>query len=323
MGRFPVVFLQSAVARAAASLLALLLLAACDRRLETWETTYALKAGGHCAVLVGSTHIGPASFEKPSSGLKSLFDKSDVLALELDLGRLTSDVRARFATQDPADRLGSLPEKMQADVQRALDTVKLMRPVDRAEVPTVHLTAVLRTIQASNAFPFEPKLAPSLDSYFFLAAKAAGKKVEEVEGLDAWIASERSMPRPMLERQIAVFSSRAVDAGVAAALNAFLGRTFEIMKMGDLDELYRAHHEFFEGELRIPNYTAHEIDARNAHMADRMAQLLSEYTNTFAIIGALHLPGPKGVIARLQRRGVTAVRISSADEAPPCSAKPQ
>jgi uncharacterized protein len=304
-------------------LLAVLAIAACDRRLAPREIAFALQSGGHCAVLVGGVHAAPASFAKPGYGLKRLFRQADVFALEIDQDMLVGAVRAAYATHDPAEQFQSLPPPLQEQALRALETVRQMRPGDREQLMKLHLAAVIRTLQASNTFTYEPPLSPSLDSWFFVEAKAAGKKIEEVEGLEAWIASERSTPRPVLERQIALFAAIALDADVATKAKALVARTFALMDTGDLEAIYRLHRQVFEEELGVPGYTAHLIDARNAHMADRMAQLLSEYTNTFAIIGALHLPGPEGVIARLQRRGVTAVRINSADEAPPCRPAPK
>ena len=56
------------------------------------------------------------------------------------------------------------------------------------------------------------------------------------------------------------------------------------------------------------------LDSRNAAMAQRIAALHDEGLRVFAGVGALHAPGPQGLVALLSQRGVSVTRMPFAPE---------
>jgi uncharacterized protein YbaP (TraB family) len=116
-----------------------------------------------------------------------------------------------------------------------------------------------------------------------------------------------------MEEQLVVFDEMAVadqvvllrglmqqfgeyEAVLAAMTEAYLG--------GDLDRLVGLSEGAMEGmdEKLQRRVMDRLVDNRNLRMAERLAPRLGE-GNAFIAVGALHLPGEKGLIALLRERG--------------------
>ncbi len=135
-------------------------------------------------------------------------------------------------------------------------------------------------------------------------------------------ATERGLAVHGLEEigeQIALFNEMA-EADQVAMLDATLAqsgdveRLFEEMRTAYLDqdpahifELMQAQQTGFDPAL-TETFTERLLDARNLRMTERMQPRLDE-GNAFIAVGALHLPGEKGILQLLEDRGYQLTRL--------------
>ena len=135
---------------------------------------------------------------------------------------------------------------------------------------------------------------PVLDLYFHDQAKKANKKVigietvaEQLGALNALSYKEQA---DMLTQEVDSFQVNK-NSGTEV-LKYYLGQ--------DLDSLAASDDDAQKSEKF---YKVLVLD-RNKRMADRMAEFIKKQS-TFIAIGALHLPGDKGVISLLRKKGFT------------------
>lgn len=137
-----------------------------------------------------------------------------------------------------------------------------------------------------------------LDLRLYRLAVAAGKPVTGVETMDEQLAvfeglseaDQITLLRETLEVQ------EQLPAVFERLLQAYLER--------DLDGLQRLSEEYLHGGDRelAERFRVAAIEVRNARMAERLVPII-EQGDCFIAVGALHLPGPDGLLARLQRHG--------------------
>jgi hypothetical protein len=79
---------------------------------------------------------------------------------------------------------------------------------------------------------------------------------------------------------------------------------------GDIGAIYAQYYGEVEasGSELARTFAVRFIDDRNRNMVDRMQDLLRQ-GGTFVAVGALHLPGDRGILRLLQRQGYGIVRV--------------
>jgi hypothetical protein len=136
-----------------------------------------------------------------------------------------------------------------------------------------------------------------LDRKLFLDAKRLGKSIQPLETLDEQLGIFKNMPE---SDQVSMLSE-AVDQHtelpqmVEHLLGAYLSR--------DLSELQSLSRDYQTGQSDIADEMMERIvDKRNVTMVERLLGTL-ELGGAFVAIGALHLPGDRGVLQMLRREG--------------------
>jgi uncharacterized protein YbaP (TraB family) len=119
--------------------------------------------------------------------------------------------------------------------------------------------------------------------------------------------------------QIALFDELSVADQVAfldaaIAENASIGRWWRTMKeaylarnVGAISELLSESRTADDQEL-LQLFQERLIDQRNERMVERMEQRLAE-GHAFIAVGALHLPGKRGILNLLEQRGYAVTRV--------------
>lgn len=142
-----------------------------------------------------------------------------------------------------------------------------------------------------------PKSGFFMDFSLSLRAAGAGLDVRGLETLEQQLSFLEEMPMSqqiaLLDQALAEFAQ--VQQVHDELVDAYLG--------GDLEALQRASDEQLQGldEATRRYFVEQGIEARNRRMYETLSQLLAEGT-VFTAVGALHLPGPTGLI-RLLREG--------------------
>lgn len=142
-----------------------------------------------------------------------------------------------------------------------------------------------------------------LDMYLYRSALAAGKPVVGLEAMEEQLEvfdglSERDQ-LTLLEETLN--HRDRFEEVYGHLLDAYLAR--------DLAELLRLGREYLQGGdgALAERFKAAALDVRNVRMTRRMMPLL-EAGGHFIAVGALHLPGRDGILARLRAAGL-ALRV--------------
>ncbi len=143
----------------------------------------------------------------------------------------------------------------------------------------------------------------SLDFWLQREAERAGKRVYGLESAAEHIDTLAGLP---LEAQIGLLRS-ILGAGDPERAFALVRSLYEA---GDLGALAAVQEAALAG-LDPPTAAAVRarlIEDRNRRMVERMAPRLAE-GNAFVAVGALHLPGPRGILSLLEGQGYAVTRV--------------
>jgi uncharacterized protein YbaP (TraB family) len=146
----------------------------------------------------------------------------------------------------------------------------------------------------------------SLDSQLLELALGRRMPLSQIEGVEEQIFTFDEFP---MDSQVALLKHSLAHEPELLALGE---RTFEAYLAGDLAGIWRLREQFAQ---RHPEIAAHQavmnkrvVHDRNVVMAFRMQRELRR-GNAFVALGALHLYGEQGVLARLEADGYRAARV--------------
>jgi uncharacterized protein YbaP (TraB family) len=205
--------------------------------------------------------------------------------------------------------------ELERNPQKLVPYIVSPRPLDLAALFTAQQIAVIRARAACNGIPAGveklrplfigmmvglpcPKPGVALfEREFEQAAQARGYPVTALEGADEEFSAMSSLPESLFIGEIRKYADRP------AAAQTLVDAMIELYNGGDYDGLYAL------SLANMPEDAATRrlfIDtvllARNRTMVERMAGALAE-GDALVVVGALHLPGPDGIVDLLQRRG--------------------
>jgi len=143
-----------------------------------------------------------------------------------------------------------------------------------------------------------PRTGLFMDFSLSLRAAGAGLKVVGLETLEQQLSFLENMPE---EQQLALLDQALDEYGRVAEVH---DQMVESYLAGDLQSLSRqVDEQLAELTPEARRYfMAEGIAARNERMLAALQPLLAE-GRVFAAVGALHLPGPAGLIAGLRQQG--------------------
>lgn len=248
-----------------------------------WEITSPDGDVGH---LFGTIHLASPEVTTLSPQLRAVLDGSTRFGMEVLFDEPTLKGIGLAMWGGDADGL-----RAQADPALFARAVELLADygIDEATAAQLKTWAVYTTL----SLPAEQQ-GPPLDLLLMGIAEQGGKDLFGVE---------------TLAEQLAVFEHLAADDQLTllretvchyASLQRDLRTLVAAYAAGDLAQLYREAQRYESPAQR--RLMATLLDERNARMAARL-QPQFESPGTFIAIGALHLPGPGGLLERLTAAG--------------------
>ncbi|EFL88066.1 TraB/GumN family protein [Ahrensia sp. R2A130] len=280
-----------------------------------WKVT---KGDAKPSYIFGTMHMSdPRLLELPEKA-EAAFTESTTLALEiteiLDPSKMAG--QAMMMMQYTAYLDGStLDSRMKPD-DIAMVTERLR---EAAGLPW-SVAAKLKpwTVMGAIALPgceLARKRAgkPFLDMDLGNRAKADGKRIEGLESLEGQLKAMSSLPEDMMIKALvdtAKMGERIDDLFETMLVLYTEGEIAKIWTM--LTKLEQAN-AFADADVEAStesSYTQFQVaivDNRNVGMAERSAELATE-GGAFIAMGALHLPGEKGVLKLLEDKGFTVER---------------
>lgn len=253
----------------------------------------ALRApGGGVSFVYGTIHMDDTRLFTLPAGADAAFDTARVVLLEAELDPAAMAGAGRFVYYQDGTTL-------QAAVGDAL-YAKAVATSRAHGLPDGVLEHMKPWAVASALATPLPQGRPVLDQVLQMRALEQGKRVVGLETVEEQLAIFDAMPaalqKEMLEQAVTHYDSfaelraRLVEAFLARDLDAVSDLAQESLAAGS-----SALREVFERDI---------IAARNARMTERAKPMLVE-GGAFLAVGAMHLPGPDGVLARLERAGFT------------------
>ena len=258
--------------------------------------------------LLGSVHFADASFYPLDTAITNAFDRSDELAVELDMSdtAVFMEIARQTELRGKLKEGQSLAQVLPQDVKKQLDSIcaswYLAPEVLYGYKPwsaamTLSSLAIMR-------LGFDPNLG--IDFFFLHAAQESKKKVVSLESAEDQIAVLVGEGLPdslgIYYLRSTIGEMQVMDSSITLMMGAWI--------KGD-DSLFReAMYMEPEGSATDSLLDAQIEDlvyiARNKTMADSVAAFLAQDRKVFVVVGAAHMAG-KGdnVLELLRQKGLT------------------
>lgn len=257
------------------------------------------RKGVEASHVFGTIHVPDARLAELPEVVRKRFDASRSLMLEF-----VADGYARERFLEAAMFLDrqTLDEKIgEQDFERAVEHLGhggIPREVVRKLKPWAVLLNLRNPQQAARGVP--------LDAQLLERARARRMPLSQIEGVEEQIFTFDEFP---MEAQVALLKHSLAHREELAELAE---RTLEAYLRRDVGEIWRLRERFVE---RHPQIAAHQavmtrrvLHDRSVIMAFRMQREL-RHGRAFVAVGALHLHGPKGILALLEQDGYRAARV--------------
>lgn len=252
--------------------------------------------------VIGTHHLSPLSIKDSIASLQQVIDQTEQVYGELVMEDATnpeSVMKMQQAMVLPADTtLKSLYTQAQYDTIASV--VKTYLGVDLALFDKLKPAAVTTQLALALAMKslkgFNPQ--EQLDTWFQTQARQAGKKVGSLETIDMQVNVLYNSQT--LARQALLLHCAATH--IEQGIDQTLRMTSAYMKQ-DLDGLLSIIEEKMNNSCdSTPEEQEALIYGRNANWARQLPDIMKQ-SSTLFVVGAGHLPGPKGLLKLLQNQG--------------------
>jgi len=261
------------------------------------------RAGGGVVYLLGSIHIGTESAPRLPREIEAAQARSDELVVEIDVGNAADP-----AIGGVAEEIGRLePPNTLADVLSPPTLQRLERYLDERGLPFA-LVEGMKPWYVTNLL-------------VAMQLRAAGYGAEY--GIDQQIV-DRSRDKPIVALETAAEQLELMDRLPLRIQEVMLSdaldrspdfdratdRLIEAWRRGDERALQELVFRPIAEDADFESFYDSIFFQRNEAMARRLAELARDGTTRFAVLGAGHMLGPRGIPALLCDRGFEVRRVS-------------
>lgn len=271
---------------------------------------YCVRGGpGADLLLLGTLHFGPAQGWTLSRAVRAGIAQADGFVFEVDLRKedpeQLGNLVAELAVLEPGRRLPQLVAPETGALLEARDgmltAMGFPRGARDGRAPWYLATALVELPVEANGW----SLAASLDARVLSAA--GGRPVVGLETAEEQLRMLAGLPLPVQDLMLRDALAHLDEA--TASLLA-LARAWQVGDEPALEALAREGVDELPGLARLYETL---LDERNRRWLARLRPLLDDPERagqTFLVaVGALHLPGPQGLVALLRDAGYRAARI--------------
>ena len=259
-----------------------------------------ISKAGHSSYLYGTLHVGRLDWMFPGSAVTQALQGSNSIALEINVRdpATVQQLQAGMAADTSLSLEEKLQRRLELQAMRYCVALPSLRPL-RPELQLSALTlAAARAIGLESAYGAEMVLA----SYAISTNKPIESLETVPEQLNGFLAKDATELQSFVESGLA-----DLESGEALQL---LSRLSEVWAHSDWQQLNS--YAVWCNCLRTPTDRAamkRLLDERNPTLALRLDMLHEAGRDVFAAVGALHMIGPGGLPARMQRLGYQVQRI--------------
>jgi len=259
--------------------------------------------------ILGSIHFADKTFYPLDSVIVNAFDRSDELAVEIDISDSTVFQKSMHLSSllGKLDGDKTLDMFLPEDALYSLDSLCLAWsiPVDFFSGYKPWAAAMTLSSIANQHAGLDARLG--IDLYFLTMARKMKKKIISLETVELQVNLFTGMDIP---DSIGVFAMRNMIKDIAL-LDSSIAKFKNAWKTGNDSLLTYAANmrmgEFSHEDSLMQDFMYDKIlFSRNGRMADSVSKFLEEDRNVFVVVGAAHLTGfKKNVIEILRRKGLT------------------
>lgn len=247
--------------------------------------------------LVGTMHAGPKDDDRLPPEVLRRWPLVDRLAIEVD----TSDPAKMAATVArvglySADEVG-LDGRLGPDLRQRLE--KLLGAVS-PPMWRMKPWMLVNTVVTAHLERWGCSSRSGVDALLRARARADGKPLIELETIEAQLrvfdAAPEAVQIAYLDETVRSLENGEARQDVETILAAY--------RAGDIAALERLCEEFASHKGRAERYFHRRLIVdRNASMTAAIERLARDGGRAMVAVGALHFPGPKGILAGLRGRG--------------------
>ena len=262
-----------------------------------WE----LSRGDKIVTLFGSLHVGKPDFYPIPESVIKRFEDSTVLAVEADI--------TLPETQQACVKLAATDDKLE-DMLSGDDFAALSGYVKASNIPEAtfskrKLWMVNLALVGAELNQLGVDFAKGLDVVFLREAKAARKRVVEVEGgaqqCGALAGASTAETTAALTRFLAAVRQNRMEKRLDQMLVAY--------RAGDGPSLNKVVNEEFGDSKEGMMAKQRVFDNRHPPMAERIDSYFKSPERHFVVIGVGHMFGDNNLLDALAKRGVTVKRV--------------
>ena len=255
-----------------------------------WKIT---KAGARDSFVYGSIHLADPAIAAPSPAVLEALRAARAFGLEVLFDDATL---ARVAGSMQAPPPGNLGSAASGEMLREAERRLAVYGVDPASARQLKPWAAWTTLGLP---PSQASAGEPLDLRLLAQAREAGVEPFGLETLDEQVAVFDAIPLP---DQLALLQDALCFADAA---REELAATIAAWQREDLAWLRAAGAQ--QASPAAARLMQRLLEDRNVHLAERLLPRLHQ-GGVFAVVGAAHLPGSDGVLARLARAGFAVSR---------------
>lgn len=270
-------------------------------RAEGKHFLWRVSRGDHVLYILGSVHVLRAADYPLPAAMEDVLRNSDTLVEEIDLAHFDAEsaslemMRAGSYPQGESLKSSLTPSVYQkvADGARklGLDATQL----DAFRPWFASITVEEAQLQKAG---FDP--AEGVDQHFAAEAEAQHKQIMGLEDPEYQIGLMAKLPDNLQQDMLLQSLSEA------ASLDTELRVLLDAWRDGDVAALEKILKEDF-GDY--PEVYRTVVADRNRAWTPRLEALLKDDRRYFVVVGALHLVGPDGLLARFQKDGYTVEQL--------------
>ena len=260
-----------------------------------WRVEGKRKKHKGVALLYGSVHLGRPDLYPLPREIDAAYGSADRLAVEMDLSdpevseRMGAELMSLGRLPDGQSLQTLLPERFE-ELKQGLGRLNI--PVVLVQNMTPFMVAMTYTVAEMMSAGWNPELG--IDKHFLDRARADGKEIVELEGLERQLATFRDME---MDTQLAMLEGTLDMAG---ATHAWTEKAWEALRVGDDRALLTLRYLEESDDDDYAEYERVLLGDRNEEMAAKIAEhVLAGDDVMLVVVGALHLPGEDGLVTLL------------------------
>ncbi|MCW8956061.1 MAG: TraB/GumN family protein [Gammaproteobacteria bacterium] len=251
------------------------------------------KAGMSPSHLYGTMHVGDPRVVKLAPEVEKAFVEADRFGMEVLLNFQAMGVITSGSFFNDGRTLKSVMQE--ADYQRLIELLE--QQFQMPEQAVMHMRPWVVLIMLMMPEKGQADSSSALDMVLYRRAATRRMPLLGLETAEEQLAVFESMT---MEEQIWMLNKSVEDYGMVEDLFPIL---LDNYLRRDLAGMVKLQDRYMYPESDIDDRFMHELlDKRNVRMVERMQDFLKQ-GNAFIAIGALHLPGKKGVLHLLEQQG--------------------